>query len=204
MEKFTVTSDELKAECLRARYAELLGKPEVFPSKANWDYIIEHKMEGLGPGLYRKYLVSWMLAPEERNEFNDAALAEFPRYLRTVTRQYAIGVVYGDITSAPEATVRLIAEAELFDAPRLMALLDTDRDFVIANLGAFQPEYDGDDADHMAALMSRLDALPRQSDNARGGLFNKLRHDKNAISEQQATAIDEFATRVEALKRLLG
>lgn len=204
MEKFSVTSDELKAECLRIRYAKLLEKPEVFPSKTNWDYIIDHKMEGLGERLYRKYLVSWMLTPEDRNEFNDVALKEFPKYLKAVNRHYALDIVYGDITSAPDATTCLIAEAELFDAKRLLDLIDKDCDFVIANLGAFQPEYDGDDADHMATLMERLDNLPRRSDTSSGNIFNRLRHDKNALTDTQAAAIDEFAARIEALKRLLG
>ena len=40
MERYTVSADELKAECLRRKYLVLLDKPDVFPSKANWDFII--------------------------------------------------------------------------------------------------------------------------------------------------------------------
>lgn len=204
MERYTVSADELKAECLRRKYLVLLDKPDVFPSKANWDFIIEHRMHGLGPKLYRKYLVSWVLESADRLEANRLALSEFPRYLQAVERRYALQVVYADITSAPEATTELIAAAQLFDAPTLMALVDSEPDFVIANLGALQPAYDGDDADNMRALLSRLRELPRRSDKPRGAFFGFAKSQEYAITDEQVAAIDAYADRYDALIDLLG
>ncbi len=204
MERYTVSADELKAECLRRKYLVLLDKPDVFPSKANWDFIIEHRMHGLGSKLYRKYLVSWVLEPADRLEANRLALSEFPRYLQAVERRYALQVVYADITSAPEATTALIAEAQLFDAPTLMSLVDSEPDFVIANLGALQPAYDGDDADNMRALLSRLRELPRRSDKPRGAFFGFGKSQEYAITDEQVAAIDAYADRYDALIDLLG
>ena len=204
MERYTVSADELKAECLRRKYLVLLDKPDVFPSKANWDFIIDHRMQGLGAKLYRKYLVSWVLEPADRLEANRLALTEFPRYLQAVERRYALQVVYADISSAPEATTALIAEAQLFDAPTLVSLLDSDPDFVIANLGAMQPTYDGDDADNMRALLSRLRELPRRSDKPRGAFFGFAKSQEYAITDEQVAAIDAYADRYDALIDLLG
>ena len=118
-----VSAEDLRTELLRRRYAELLAQPEVFPSQANWDFIIEHALTGIGEGLYRKFLVSAVLPEEQRRSPNRIALKEFPRYLQAVPRAYAIEVVYDDTVSAPEATRKIVEDCELFDAPAISGLV---------------------------------------------------------------------------------
>ena len=76
--KTRISADELRAECLKERYSRQLTRPEVFPSEDNWKYIIDHRMTGIGSGLYRKYLVSWLLDESERCDYHLAALKYFP------------------------------------------------------------------------------------------------------------------------------
>ena len=51
-----ITDEQLKTEELRLRYLELIDKPDVYPTRANWQFITSHAMAGLGSALYRKYL----------------------------------------------------------------------------------------------------------------------------------------------------
>lgn len=159
-----VTAEELKAECLRRRYAALLEQPDTFPSGHNWAYIIEHRMSGLGPSLYRKYLVAAMLQEQQRSVLHTTALKHFPEYLRAVERRHALDTVYGDTDTLPDEFVRLVTDCDLFDAARLSALLDRGTlvalQTVIRCLSAFQPEYSAADLGAMEALLDRLRHLP--------------------------------------------
>jgi len=160
----SISADALKAECLKERYSSQLSRPEVFPSDENWQYIIGHSMTGIGPGLYRKYIVSWLIDPSERCDYHQAALTRFPEYLSAVPRQYALDVVYADIDSAPGATLDVIHRVQLFDAPRLLGLLADEEcprvGFVADCLDAYQPEYTLSDLTNMRTLLGALRDLP--------------------------------------------
>lgn len=226
--RFMVTSDELKAECLKRRYRELLAKPDVFPSQSNWDYIIDHRMTGVGEGLYRKYLVSWLLPESQRCDYHEMALKEFPRYLKTVPRDYAMDVVYGDVVSSRSAFVSVVEECELFDCGRLFGLAESgDYALVVDLLGAFQPEYDGDDLDAMRSLVGFLEDRNNEGLVVRNrGMFKSedryvcpaghsnpadvvfCGHDGCGLNiqgytEAQVRAIADFRLRISALQSLL-
>lgn len=224
-----ISAEALRTELLRLRYARLLEQPEVFPSQANWDFIIQNALEGIGEGLYRKFLVSAVLDESERRSPNRIALKEFPRYIKAVPRQYAIEVVYDDTVSAPEATKNLIIECELFDARAVAELIERgELGMAVDLLEAFQPEYTRADLADMRALLDRLQHLPEEGEMAdgRGLLRRELRYvcpagHVNAAEAQYCThagcglniygltrpqvqAIDDYSTRVEALASLLG
>ena len=208
-----ISAEQLRTELLRRRYAELLEQPDVFPSQANWDFIIEHALTGIGEGLYRKFLVSAVLPEAERRSPNRIALKEFPRYLRAVPRDYAVEVVYDDTVSAPEATRELIDRGE----PGMAADL----------LVTFQPAYTLDDLAAMRVLLRRLRRLPEEGEmtDGRGLLRRELRYvcpagHVNAAEAQfcthsgcglniygltraQTEAIDAFEARIDALASLL-
>jgi len=224
-----ITAEDLRTELLRRRYIELLEQPEVFPSQANWDFIIDHALVGIGEGLYRKFLVSAVLPENERRSPNRIALKEFPRYLRAVPRDYAIEVVYDDTVSAPDATRMLIEDCELFDAASLEGLIVRGEvGMAVDLLGAFQSEYTHADLEDMRALLSHLRNLPEEGEMAdsRGLLRRELRYVCPAghvnmaeaeycthsgcglniygLTRAQMQAIDDFAQRVDALSSLLG
>lgn len=223
-----VSAEDLRTELLRRRYAELLAQPEVFPSQANWDFIIEHALTGIGEGLYRKFLVSAVLPEEQRRSPNRIALKEFPRYLQAVPRAYAIEVVYDDTVSAPEATRKIVEDCELFDAPAISGLVARGEAAMAAELlNAFQPDYGHDDLKDMRALLRLLRNLPEEGEMAdgRGLLRRELRYvcpagHVNAaeaqycthsgcglniygLTREQTQAIDAFEERVDALGTLL-
>ncbi|MDE6486587.1 MAG: hypothetical protein K2L76_03660 [Muribaculaceae bacterium] len=224
-----VSAEQLRTELLRRRYAELLEQPDVFPSQANWDFITDHALMGIGEGLYRKFLVSAVLPEAERRSPNRIALKEFPRYLRAVPREYAVEVVYDDTVSAPEATRALIEDCELFDARAVAGLVDRGEAPMAAGLlSAFQPAYTLDDLADMRALLRRMRHLPEEGEitDGRGILRRELRYvcpagHVNAseaeycthsgcglniygLTRAQAEAIDAFEARIDALASLLG
>ena len=222
-----VTAEDLRAECLKERYRRLLAKPEVFPSDANWSYIIERRMDGIGPGLYRKYLVAFLTPERERCDFHLLALSRFPEWVRVVSREYALDVVYGDIKSSPEATLELVRNCELFDAGKLCDVLQdpSQRVFVVEAMAAFQPEYDSAALEDMKMLRKMVGELPPTGSikGARALFKSSTRfvcangHDNDSeeefcnrcginilgFDERQMGIIDEFDRRIDALARLL-
>ena len=224
-----VSAEELNTELLRRRYLELLDRSDVFPSQANWDFIIENALTGLGEALYRKFLVSAVLPEAERRSPNRIALKEFPRYLAAVPREYAVEVVYDDTVSAPEATRGLIEECRLFDANAIAALVRRGEAPMAATLlSAFQPQYTEADLADMRALLGIMRNLPEEGEivtNA-GLLRREVRYvcphghmnaaeahycthsgcglDIYGLTREQAEAIDSFEQRVDALAELLA
>ena len=226
--RYSISSEELRDECLRRKYCELLSKPETFPSADNWDFIISRRMHGLGPGLYRKYLVSWLLDENRRCDYHTLAIRRFADYLKAVTREYAVETVYSDVESAPEATRRLIYECELFDSAKICDIVSRGNvGFAADLLGAYQPEYDGDTVDAMQYLLDMFMALPDLgSVEQHRGLFRTEtvyicpdRHtnpadtrfckcagcgkDIKGLTENQRLAVDDFARRIDVIRDLL-
>ncbi|GEM_PF-973284 len=225
----SVSADELNAECLRRRYLTLLEKAEVFPSEANWQFIIDNRMEGLGELLLRKYLVSWLMPEDKRSIYHRQAIRLFPEYLKTVDRQYALSVAYSDIESAPDAFVSLVRETSLFDARQLRRMVEERGavELVIQVLDVFQPEYTASDARAMRALLGALRALPKLGRvEERHGIFSRelryycpaghsnpsgeafctredCRLNIYGLTPEQAKAIDDYEARLEALESLL-
>lgn len=156
-----VTADRLKAEELRLRYLELIDKPDVYPTRANWAYITEHAMLGLGPALYRKYLGSLSIPEIDRMELHDVAIESFPAYLRAVPHHYAVETVYGDFSTDASAAVALVHDCLLFDARRILEMLCSGMsDEALALIDAYSPEYTADDLADMCELAEYLDSLP--------------------------------------------
>ncbi len=226
--KYTVSAEELKDEAMRRKYSELLTQPEVFPSDDNWRYIIGKRMTGLGPGLYRKYLVAWLTEADLRSEYHMAALEHFPAYLEAVDREYAIETVYGDRTSSGEAFVSIVYKCMLFDAASIGEIIDDGNPSLAADLlGAYQPMYDGDAIDAMRYLLSKFDDLPDVGEmQSRRGLFrneqvyicpeghsnsadtvycchNGCGKDIKGLDERQRKLVEELRYRISLLSEML-
>lgn len=156
-----VSADALVAAERAERYRRQLARADVFPSAANWDYIIDHAMYPIARELYRKYLVAWVTDQDVRSDYHDLALARFPDYLRAIPREHAVAAVYSDVESSPDATKALIDDVRLFDAPSLMRILGAGNVvFVADTLLTLQPEYGPKDLQNMASLQHMLDNLP--------------------------------------------
>lgn len=226
--KFSVSSEELKMECLRRKYLELLSQPEVFPSEENWDFIISNNLHGLGARLYRKFLVSYMLKDDQRCDYHNLAIKRFPKYLPSIEREEALDVVYSDVESATDGFVKLVYDCQLFDCERIGHLVDIGQPDLAANLlGAYQPEYDGDTIDAMQFLLTKFDHLPSLGAiEVHKGIFKTERryicpdghsnpHDVMFCEEQgcgkdiygltkvQREAVEQFAERIEVLRDML-
>jgi len=228
-QRYSITSQELNDEILRRKYRELLTRPEVFPSIENWQYIIDRHMQGLGQGLYRKYLVSWLLNEEQRCEYHITALQMFPEYLKAVDHTYAVETVYSDVDTSPQAASKLIYECELFDSYQICELLDSQKiDLAISLLDARQPVYDADTVDGMQYLLKKIYALPNIGTYETKKVFFKNEQqyicpnghsnpsdtiyclhegcgkDIKGLTEKQHSAINEFSERIEILSDLLN
>ena len=157
-----ISCEQLRVEELRMKYEQLLESASVFPTLSNWKFICENRLEGLGHLLFNKYLTSLDLDEFDRDELHQVAIEQFPIYLQSVDRLYALEVVY-EYRNAPERVIiDLIRQCQLFDAARLCELLRQGRvELVMAVLDVYQPEYEVDDLQAMRTLASTIRRLPR-------------------------------------------
>lgn len=227
-----ITADALIAAERAERYKVQLDRPNTFPTEQNWVYIIENRMAAIAPQLYRKYLLSWLTAEDLRTDFHLLALKYFPEYITLIYRPAAIEAVYGDIKSSPEATLALINDCRLFDAPRLLTVLnDDDADvdpapFVADCMAAYQPDYQVADLRDMKALYNAIIQLPPIGEikESRGIFGRDSRYvcphghsnpadvefcltcgvDKNGFTETQKANIDAFRARIIILEKMFG
>ena len=224
-----ISADELKIEELRLRYLELIARPEVFPTQANWRFISSHKMHGLAMGLYQKYLTALTIDDNDREQLHEIAIREFPDFIKSISREEAVDAVYSDLTTAPEASLELIKEAGLFSADYLIHLLDQGEIRTVMNiLEVYQPEYSAEDIDSMEELLSRLETLPQLGEIKEvGGIFgsslkyicpNGHKNQPDAeycahpgcgqniygLTQQEKTRLATYANRVKALKSLFS
>ena len=102
-----VTAQELNAEVLKRKYLRLLENPDIFPSKKNWDFIIENNMHELALPLYKKYLSAISMEESERGTYHNDTVEMFPRYLEYIPRRYAIKALYSDTSTNSKATIEL-------------------------------------------------------------------------------------------------
>lgn len=169
----SVSLEDVKIEELRLRYLELLDRPDVYPTRANWEFISSKAMHGLGHLLYHKYLTALTIDDNDREELHDIAIEEFPKFLKSINREEALEVVYSDLSTAPAATLELIKECELFDANYLLNLLDNSELRIVMELiDVYQPSYSDSDVEAMTELRERLEDLPELGFNQEvGGLF---------------------------------
>lgn len=226
--RFSVSADELKVEIMRRKYCELLSHADVFPSKENWDFIIENHLTGLGDGLYRKFLVSSLLDDSQRCDYHILALESFPRYLQTIDREYAIETIYADPLTDSAAFVKLVYDCRLFDCNAISQLIDAGHlSLAVSLLDSFQPEYDGDTIDAMQFLIAKFDNLPRLgSIEFHKGIFRSENKyicpdghvnpedvvyckkescgkDIFGLTEEQRQTIEKFGQRIEILREML-
>lgn len=224
-----ITADQLRTEELRLRYLELIDRPDVFPTRANWQFIISHAMLGLGQALYHKYLVARTIPEMDREELHDIAVEQFPLYLRAVPRRYAVEVVYSDFTTDPASTVELIRECQLFDAGGIMTMINAGHMTTAMDvLDSYSAEYTADDLMRMQSLLRYFDSLPELGsvEQRRGLLGTSVKYicprghvndgdstycghsgcglDIHGLNAGQASRIEVLRHRVRALSGLLA
>lgn len=224
----TVDFNQLHIEEVRLRYLELIERPDVFPTKNNWQFIIENTMRGLARPLYKKYLIALNIDDNDRDVLHDIAIEEFPRYISVINRLEAIDAIYGDVTTAPAAAHSLIRDNNLFDADSLCRIIDKGNiSFALSVIDVFQPTYSSADIEPMEKLRTKIDKLPRRGYvERRQSIFGSAEkyicpdgHANNAdtefcryagcgknargLTEAEEKAVAAFSHRLEALKSLL-
>lgn len=224
----TISHEALMAAERAEKYRRQLERPEIFPSRQNWEYIIRYGMPSLAPLLMRKYLMSWLTPTEERSEFHDLAIEFFVQYLQAIPRREALEAVISERTTATEACVALIRDARLFDASVFESMISDSADiaFVCDCLSAYQDEYTAADLRDMMRLLKRLRSLPALGSIEETRSFfgrNELKYicvnghvnpsetdfcrqcglDIHGLNEEQAGAIDAYEQRIRLLDKML-
>ncbi len=203
----TITAEQLKVEEIRLHYEQLLEDRNTFPTRANWQYICDNAMTGIGEQLYLKYLTACGIEECDRAELHQIAIEEFPKYLKAIDRDYAIAIVYGDTTSATEETIDLIKQCQLFSADYLSNLIDCNElNFVFKILPVYQPEYTQSDLISMRALSDKLHSLEKiERTEETKGLFGIKSHKTiKGFTEEQISLLNTFDHRLKALTNLIG
>lgn len=223
----TISYEALKAEELRLRYTDLLKDATIYPTIANWDYIILNKMEGIGDLLYAKYKSSLSLDEADRHDLHIAALEKFPAYLKAVSCEYASDVVYSHISDG-DIALNLIRDCNLFSAAHIIDCIEQTHDLrVLDIIDVYRKEYTNNDYRAMCDLDSLLHSLPKRGfiEDVRGlfGYSSKYicpnGHSNDAgvkycshagcgldifgITKSQSEAIGRFRSRIIALENLL-
>ncbi len=223
----SVSADQLRAEELRLKYVTLLDDPAVYPTRENWKYIIDNRMEGVGPALFNRYVTALEVDDVDRAELHSIAIEEFPRYLEAVDRDYALSIIY-EGGAGHDICVDLIRRCRLFDANYLVNLIDCgELDLALDVIDVYQPEYTQADLDAMEMLAKCLAGLPdKGSIEDRRGIFgmsskyicpNGHVNDADAkycthsgcgldikgLTRRRAEAVDIFRHRLEALRNLI-
>lgn len=156
-----VGADEVRAAILERHYRQLLQQPQVYPTRANWQYIIDHRMGSLGPQLLQRYLVSALTPEADRLEQHRAAVEMFGQWLDAVTFDDAVAAVYSDTSSAPELSAQLITEHQLFSAPHIRRLVKHGcLEMAVSVIGALKRQYSQADLSDMHSLSYALHHLP--------------------------------------------
>ncbi len=157
----TISFEQLRAEELRRRYLELIDRPDVFPTRSNWQYITANAMTGLGPALFTKYLRSLELDEEDRQELHQTAIEEFPVYLAAVPVEYAVATVYPALTGphAREAA-ELVERCRLFDAAAILELIKNGcGDTALSLIDTYRSEYTPDEVNRMQQLSDYIETM---------------------------------------------
>ena len=224
-----ITAEQLKIEELRLRYLDMIARPDVFPTRANWQFTSRNRMHGLGHALFAKFIAALTVDEVDREELHDIAIEEFPAYLQSIDRDEALDVAYSGIHSAPAEVSAIIHDCMLFDADYLLNLLDNDElPLVMQLLDSYQPEYSPADMEAMSLLLERLQNLPDLGHiEMRQGIFGMSEKyvcpaghvnaadaeycghsgcglDARGLTEAQEKALDDYTNRVGALRSLLA
>jgi len=221
-----VSARELRTEELRLRYLSLLQRPDVYPTKVNWQYITESGMRGLCSLLYGKYLTALTIGDADRDDLHDVAVEEFPKYLANVEIGEACDAVYGDIDTMPDVSAGLIRDAGLFDAGHLLnILLNGQTEFVFKVIDVYRREYDSAQLVAMKRLADYLGNIPESGHyEQRHGIFGMQTKyicpnghnnpadtvycshcglDIHGVPKDGYQKIEDFMRRIEALESLL-
>ena len=157
----TITAQQLNAEFLKRKYANLLKNNDVYPSRKNWKFIIENNMYELADLLYQKYLLATNTPDEARSIYHNDTIEMFPQYLEYIDRRHAVETLYKDTSTNPEASIELAISLHLFDIDGILDMLDRDEVRTAARmLMAMKPTYDANDLDDLYDLLDDFIELP--------------------------------------------
>jgi len=227
MENSIVTAEELTAECLKLKYAELLRNRDVFPSKNNWEYICQHRMSELSSLLYQKFLIAENTPENQRIEFHKLAITHFPIFLQCIGYDDAVDTIYRDTTTNVTVTINIVIKANLFNVQGILSMLTAGQVCAAAKmLIAHKPSYSHRDLQEMKALLDAFRELPDAGyietskfigtekyicPNGHSNRFDAefcshkdCRLNIKGLTINEVNCITDFADRIDALEALLS
>lgn len=224
----TISFETLQAEELRLKYKELLKAPSVYPTIANWEYIILNKMEGLGDLLYNKYKSALQIDEDDRDELHSIAIDKFPEYLNSISFEYAADIVYSHLEDG-DVAINLIRECYLFSAKHIAQSISQSHNLQVLDvIDVYRKNYDEFEYRAMINLNSILENLPQlgRIENVRGLFSSSTKYmcpnghvndisaqycthsncglDCYGLNKNQSERIERFRHRLKALENLIN
>ena len=167
----------LRQHQLSLQLRQQMDDERYMPGDDDWDNISTYSLYELAPQLYHRYLVlSNELVSSTTMAEKTLMLDRFPVFLQNMPYDDAAAVVYGDITTAPLSTSKLVQESYLFHPARIAGLLQPEnKHFIISILDSDKECYNESDLEDMRKIEHYLDTLPDTGyyKTGRGKLFSK-------------------------------
>ena len=197
------------------------------PSDAEMNFIMEHGLSELAPSLYDYYTVN-------NPDYNSRPIdIKFPLILSTLSYDEMVAFVYNDYKEKCARAYSLISKYQLFNAAKVLDILQEDLSLGIELLELEKKEYTREDIKDMKAILDFLDNLPDKGKiemTKSGMLSSKMvemyicpeghKNEKDVVycegnggycglnikglKRSQIEVIDAFREKVEVLEKLLN
>lgn len=219
-----VSSEELNKELFKMEIISILESRGIL-KQHHWDFLFLNPTNEIADllliylSIYSKQYDSVL----EANTVNNTMA-----YFNIIDSDYAINLIYADLSKRTDSKIKIINEAKLFSPLKIIELIDQNQyNIAIRCLEADKESYNKEDLDNMKIIVDKLDNIPQTGKlEASKGVFsskgkqnficenNHKNYDDtefcetchvniNGLVKEQIVIINKFKNRVKALESLI-
>lgn len=219
-----ITCEELNKEVLKREIISILESKRII-EQHHWDYLFSNPINEIADLLliYLNTYPEQYLSELERNTLNNTIT-----YFSLIDRDYAVNLIYVDLSIKTAFKIIIINEAKLFSPMNIIELIEQNQyNIVIRCLEANSEFYNKEDLNNMKIIANKLDNMPQTGkiETSKGVFSSKDKQNficqnnhKNTedtefceichmnikgLYKEQVEIINKFKNRVNALERLI-